>query len=302
MSIVTKAIRRSYNFADTLVYNLSYAALKTRMGAECRYHAISDLPVQPALVVVAHPDDEIVGAGALLARLKNASVVIVTDGAPKDGSAARAAGFRDNRDYRQARARESAAALALIGRDEMAVTHFGFPDQQAVFKIGRIVPRLMQLIRAGKFRYVVTHPYEGGHPDHDATALVVYAACLLLREEGFETPIPVEMTSYHSIDGQTVYGRFLPFPDAGPIETVTLDARERDLKRRMVECHRTQHEVLKDFPLDAERFRMAPSYDFLRPPHTGWLGYEAFIWRIDGAGWRRAAGRALRRLGLLEPS
>ncbi len=160
----------------------------------------------------------------------------------------------------------------------------------------------MQIMRDGNFRYVVTHPYEGGHPDHDATALAVHAACFLLREEGFGAPIPVEMTSYHLADERLMYGTFLPSPDAGPVETFTLDASERDLKRRMFECHRTQYEVLKDFPRDAERFRMAPVHDFLRPPHPGRLAYEVFMWRLDGASWRRAAGRALHKLGLLEPS
>ncbi len=36
------------------------------------------------LVVVAHPDDETIGAGALLARLRDVRVVHVTDGAPRD--------------------------------------------------------------------------------------------------------------------------------------------------------------------------------------------------------------------------
>jgi LmbE family N-acetylglucosaminyl deacetylase len=175
-------------------------------------------------------------------------------------------------------------------------------DQQAVADIPHIVSRLMQIMRAKTFRYVMTHPYEGGHPDHDATALAVHAACFLLREDGFAAPLPVEMTSYHLASGRMVYGDFLPVAGAGPIETFALDTGEQDRKQRMLQCYRTQYRTLTDFPLGTERFRSAPAYDFLEPPHPGTLAYETYLWRIDGAAWRRAAGRALNRLGLLRPS
>jgi LmbE family N-acetylglucosaminyl deacetylase len=302
MSIVTKMARRAYRSLDQAVYDRLYGGLKIRGTAEHSRRAIDDLPAQPTLLVVAHPDDEALGTGALLTRLTDVSIVIATDGTPTDGRAARAAGFDGNDSYRQARVAETASALALIGRGEVPVFRLGIPDQEAVFRIARIVPRLKQIMQGGKFKYVVTHPYEGGNPDHDATSLAVHAACLLLRKKGLDAPIPVDMTSYHLAEGRMVYGRFLPSPGAGPVETFCLDADQSDLKRRMLECYRTQSRIVDEFPRDAERFRMAPVYDFLKPPHTGPLGYETYLWRMDGGRWRRAAGRALNRLGLLEPS
>ena len=298
MSIATKLARRAYRRWDKAVYDRLYGGRKSRMTGEPG-HGLGDLSNQPALIVVAHPDDEALGAGALLTRLAEAGIVIVTDGAPRDGMAARAAGFGGNDAYRQARIAETAAALALIGRSDVPVVRLGFSDQQAISHVPRIVPRLMEIMRAGKFRYAVTHPYEGGHPDHDATALAVHAACFLLREEGFPAPMPVEMTSYHMAGDQMVFGDFLPAIGAGPVETFALDAAEQYRKQRMLQCYKTQYRTLTEFPLDAERFRTAPSYDFLEPPHPGVLAYETYMWRMDGAGWRRAAGRALNRLGLL---
>lgn len=302
MSALTKAIRSAWQSWDKAVYDRLYGGRKSRMTGVGPGQALDDLPMQPTLLVVAHPDDEALGAGGLLTRLADAGIVIVTDGAPKDGMAARAAGFDGNDAYRQARTRETEAALALIGRGDVPVSRLGISDQRAVFHIPVIVSRLMGIMRAKKFRYVVTHPYEGGHPDHDATALAVHAACFLLREDGFEAPLPVEMTSYNLQGGRMIYGGFLPAAGAGPVTTIAFEAGEQERKQRMLQCYKTQYRTLTEFPLDAERFRMAPPYDFLEPPHPGPLAYETFMWRMDGAAWRRAAGRALNRLGLLRPA
>ncbi len=300
MSVISRAILRGGRLARRLSGDRLYRnrTMRVRVGQAPR--SIPDLPGQPLLIVVAHPDDEVIGAGALLTRVLKAGVVTITDGAPRNTRMVRAAGFRTSRDYGRARQREAAAALQLLGREFTPVTNFGTPDQQAIFKIVPIVRRLMRLLRANRFKYIVTHPYEGGHPDHDATALAVHAACRLLEEAGIAAPVPVEMTSYHAVDGHTVYGTFLPHPDAGAVETFSLGETERDLKRRMFACHVTQSEVLAPFPLDAERFRRAPAYDFIRPPHAGQLGYERYHWDIDGRLWRDQALRALYRLNLLD--
>src|SRR5690349_7470276 len=131
MSIATKLARRAYRRWDKAVYDRLYGGRRSRMTGEPG-HGLGDLSNQPALIVVAHPDDEALGAGALLTRLAEAGIVIVTDGAPRDGMAARAAGFGGNDAYRQARIAETAAALALIGRSEVPVARLGFPDQQAI--------------------------------------------------------------------------------------------------------------------------------------------------------------------------
>jgi N-acetylglucosamine malate deacetylase 2 len=44
---------------------------------------------------------------------------------------------------------------------------------------------------------VLCHPYEGGHPDHDATAFAVAATCRLLKTAGANVPFMGEFTSYH---------------------------------------------------------------------------------------------------------
>ena len=90
---------------------------------------------------------------------------------------------------------------------------------------------------------------------------------------GQPAPTIVEMSSYFAQGGETTRGGFLPHADAGAVAAFPLGAAERALKQRMFAAHASQARVLADFPLEVERFRAAPAYDFLQPPHPGPLGY-----------------------------
>jgi N-acetylglucosamine malate deacetylase 2 len=255
-------------------------------------------PPGPALIIAAHPDDEVIGAGALLSRLHCADVLHITDGAPRKGDFTHKAGFAGWSEYAAERQREAAAALALLGRDTVRVQCLAIPDQEATSNIARLARRLAELLT--DYSFVVTHAYEGGHPDHDATTLSVHAACCLIKECGIDPPSLLEMTGYHGWGGQTVRGVFIPHPDAGSVAALMLTRAECDLKRRMFACHATQRTMLTHFSLEVESFRSAPRYDFLAPPHRGVLLYERHCWGITGQTWRCAAKQALAELGLLD--
>jgi N-acetylglucosamine malate deacetylase 2 len=242
------------------------------------------------LIVVAHPDDEVVGAGALISRLPDVWILHATDGAPRDPRflARSFAGSRE--EYAQARRRELEDALSLAGIGPDRLLGLRIADQEAVFEIPRLTEGIARAVREIGPDTVLTLAYEGGHPDHDAVALAVQQAV-----PGIEI---LEMPLYHAEPGTEtmVVQEFLPGP---PEICLTLTDGERDLKRRMIEAFATQSETLQAFlPPREERFRPAPRYDFTRPPHEGRLQYEIWGFPIDEKRWRETAKSHL----LLAPS
>jgi N-acetylglucosamine malate deacetylase 2 len=246
------------------------------------------------LLAAAHPDDETIGAGILLSRTPDAWVIHATDGTPRDARFI-ARGFSGTPEkYAALRRRELAAALALAGVGAERLHCLGFQDQELVFEIPRLARELASAFREIAPEIILTHAYEGGHPDHDAMALAVHAAADLLRGEGAEPPEIWEMALYHAEPGENperrmIVSEFLP---AFRVEEtrIAFSEEERELKRRMLGCFETQSRTLRAFlPPRDERFRPAPRYDFTKPPHEGRLQYEIWGFGMTGKSWREVA-------------
>jgi N-acetylglucosamine malate deacetylase 2 len=259
----------------------------------------------PVLCVAAHPDDETIGAGAWLARVRDVDVVHVTDGAPRDPR------FRARPDlergaYAELRREEALRALEIAGIPASRVRCLGSTDLEAMNAVEPLAAELARLVRARPPATVLTHPYEGGHPDHDTAALLVYAAIELVRRAGGPAVAVVEMTSYFSRAGHLVTQRFLtpnhavPTADSvQPAETWRLPPEARATKRGMLAAFASQRATLEPFTTEVERTRAAPRYRFDRAPHAGPLWYEL---RGLGSGevWRTRAVAALGALGVPE--
>lgn len=268
--------------------------------------ARSSLPPPRLLVVLAHPDDEVLALGARLERLSQSRVLTLTDGAPTDGSDARHHGFASLAAYREARHAELTAALAYAGLPASVADPFPgltpVPDQRASWHLEELTLGLLAALGEFAPEAVLTHPYEGGHPDHDACAFAVHTAMRLHRPLAPGSgalagrPLLLEAPFYHNDgNGSLLTSTFLrahQFPSV----TLPLSLQEQANKRTRLACFASQAETLGQFQTASESFRIAPAYNFAQAPHEGKLLYECFSWGMTGSYFRRLAAEAEDRL------
>jgi LmbE family N-acetylglucosaminyl deacetylase len=249
---------------------------------------------RPIVIVAAHPDDETIGATSLLLGGSVQAVVHLTGGAPRDPRL-RPPDQPDRAAYERRRRDEALAALACAGLGASHLVSIGAVDQEAAFVVAPLARELAVLLRRIGPRLVVTHSFEGGHPDHDAAALATRAAVALLERGWGAAPSLVEMTAYHSLNGRLVTGSFLPGSPAGHRRVLSPGAQRT--KRRMLDCYASQREVLAPFGVAFERCRRAPPISLASRPHAPPLYYEAAGWMTFEA-FRARALEALGALGL----
>jgi LmbE family N-acetylglucosaminyl deacetylase len=235
-------------------------------------------------IVTAHPDDETVAFGAVMRRLRGVKVVLATDGSPRDMKTQRVLGFESVEAYRDARHAELIAALALAGVPASALTRLEFPDKEAAHNLGAFAAKLRTFLAANAIRGVLTHAYEGGHPDHDAVAAAV---ALATRGSAIEV---VESPFYRSRAGRFALQSFVPI-EGVPVVEVRLTPEESAHKLGMVACYPSQAALLDGFRPRIERFRPMPAYDFTRPPNDGEVEFEKQF--LPWTEWAKATARAL---------
>lgn len=247
------------------------------------------------LVVVAHPDDETLMLGAQLPRLSGIRILHVTDGAPRDGVDAKRHGFDCADSYGQARRRELEAAMTLAGVPLSALSQLLVADQEASSAMGWIALHLRD--RMDGTRLVFTHAFEGGHPDHDATALAVHMAAELIGAQSGEPPTIVDAPLYR--EGPDGW-EFRSYGDeaAAKVWRFALSPAQIALKQALVAAFVTQHATLHNMPLDAELFRLTPTPDFARLPNGGRLLYERYDWGMTGERFLDLVRDARRLAGL----
>ena len=126
---------------------------------------LSDLPrwqppEKPTVVISPHPDDETLGSGGLIARLRSrgtdVTVVAVTDGENAYG---------DDVGLGEIRVREQTNALGKLGVDPQHVIRFRFPDSGLRDCEGRLVEVLQSVVSENT--HIIAPWRFDFHPDHE---------------------------------------------------------------------------------------------------------------------------------------
>src|SRR5438552_12711687 len=145
-----------------------------------------------AVVLVAHPDDEVIAFGALLQQMKKAIVVFATDGAPRDAHFWKQYGSR--KAYTKIRRQEACEALGIVSAQPVFLweqVKGGIADQELFKRLPLAVRAFEHIIAENSPDCLLTLAYEGGHPDHDA-------ACFIASDIGRRMKLPVwESPLYH---------------------------------------------------------------------------------------------------------
>jgi LmbE family N-acetylglucosaminyl deacetylase len=245
------------------------------------------------MVLVAHADDESVGYGALLQKMRDAVVVIATDGAPRDEYFWGRFGSREN--YAAVRRDEARRAMAVAGVRElvlMAEEDSRLEDQRLFLNLAAAYARLEKLVERVRPEAIATLAYEGGHPDHDSCSL-------LGARLGERFGLPVwEAPLYYWADVPTLAAQRARVeggaPDVSPVggalrlqqfvwETggevlVEMGAEELERKRRMCAQYASQGDFLQTFDARREVVRRQVRYEYGRAPHQGQTNYERWQW------------------------
>lgn len=123
------------------------------------------------LIIAAHPDDELLGAGGWMARYPGCEVAIVSDGTLTEHEVTE--GGRSWLEYLSAKEGALQEAAKLIG---FSVIRIGdFPDQQIPFNRGlqMWVESVMTEVRP---EVVITHSFKETNRDHRVVAEAVHVA------------------------------------------------------------------------------------------------------------------------------
>lgn len=228
------------------------------------------------LVLVAHADDESVAYGALLQKMREAVVVIATDGTPRDEYFWGRFGSREA--YRAVRREEAQRAMKAAGVGApvlLADQDARLEDQRLFLNLGAAYPLLASLVERVQPEAIATLAYEGGHPDHDSCSL-------LAARLGARFGVPVwEAAVYCRANGDDGVGEMQVqsfLRDSG--EEVRVEISDAELERKQAMCaeYVSQGEVLRTFDARCEIVRPQIRYDYSQPPHAGSTNYEQWQW------------------------
>ncbi len=232
---------------------------------------------QRILLLIPHPDDEVVGCCAAIgrARARGGQVcgLYLTTGVP--ATEVLWPWQRYRYPARLARRQYEAKRAAQLLDIEIAGWQ-DIPTRRLKSHLRTSAAAIRRSIETTGAEILWTPAYEGGHQDHDTTNFLA---------SRFRSRLPVwEFSEYHYAGGRVHSHEFTKIK--GTEVSIDLEPAEQRRKQELLKTYSSERGNLGYVGLRREVFRPLADYDYTRPPHAGKLFYQRYEWvmfhpRID---------------------
>lgn len=246
------------------------------------------------LILVPHPDDEVVACSAAIGRAQaqgsDIFALYLTN-----GCIARETLWpwqRSNYPYYVARRRAEAEKAAKF----LDITPVGWSSRPARY-LWRDLAKVYTEIQSTILRYSIDQlwvpAYEGGNADHDGLNGIAWLLRKKHRTQGADlgyvkflfryltSPIGhqssvLEFSEYNFFEGKPRAQEF-PFPN-GTEQTLKLTFKERQRKYEALAIYKSERRNLNYVQTERECWRPLVDYDYAGPPHLGTVWYARHQW------------------------
>ena len=229
------------------------------------------------LFIIAHPDDEVVGATTIIKKLleeKNkVYIFFLTNGVISEKYLM----FWQKKNIKKMKiVRKSEMKLSL---KELGINDFFFqdiPTRSLKEKIYDTYLKIKKIIVKNKIDVLFCPAYEGGHQDHDVANFIC---------SKFQRKCDIyEYPEYNFYNNKINCNSF--FDKRGNQKIHILSDQEKFFKKNCLKIYSSERKNLGYIKFDKESYRRLQKYDYSQPPHLGILFYRRysfFSWhpRVD---------------------
>ena len=221
------------------------------------------------LILIPHPDDEVVGCAIAIARARAAGASIsglyLTTGVPERERLWpwQRSSHPDLIARRRAEAERAAGSLGLS-----PAGFLDWPARTLKSHLDEVAAAISRALRAREIEEIWTPAWEGGHQDHDVTNFLA---------SRFAGKLPVREFAEYNLAGGRVRSQSFAQPN-GTEEVLMVTAEEARFKTKLLSIYRSERGNLRYVRVQQECLRPLTRYDYQSAPHPGRLFYERFQW------------------------
>ncbi len=219
------------------------------------------------LLLIPHPDDEVVGASAIVQRIKEQGCsfffFFVTNGVLEKNEM----WPWKRRNYEKilnVRMDEMNRSLDLFNVKEFFLQ--SIPTRQLKYFIKPTIETISNIVLKNKIDSIFTPAYEGGHQDHDITNFIA---------SRFRKKLNIfEYSEYNNYQNKINSNTFIK--TTGNEVCYKLTRSEVEFKRKALKIYASEKSNLGYINLKKECYRPLIDYNYNLPPHEGVLFYRRF--------------------------